>query len=80
MFQSVVLECSIGVDLLTNVLFYNRAVLLTIPLMLIYGAILVLTGTVLYSYFYVLNCDPLEAGFINNSNQASKLNLLVTAV
>ncbi|KAK3583609.1 hypothetical protein CHS0354_039431 [Potamilus streckersoni] len=46
-----------------------RAVLLNVPLILLYGGVLIFTGMVLYAYFMVRNCDPLTAGYVANGNQ-----------
>ena len=47
------------------------AVLLNIPLLIIYGIILCLTGVVMYAYFANEGCDPLAEGIISNGNQVS---------
>ena len=49
------------------------AVLLNIPLVIIYGIILCLTGVVMYAYFANEGCDPLAEGKISNGNQVSPL-------
>ena len=50
-------------------LFYSSAVLINIPLVLIYGIILCLTGVVMYAYFANDGCDPLAEGAVTNGNQ-----------
>ena len=50
-----------------------RAALLSVPLVLLYGALLCLTGMVMYAYFANEGCDPLAAGMITNGNQVSLL-------
>ncbi|XP_045187276.2 sodium-coupled monocarboxylate transporter 2-like [Mercenaria mercenaria] len=42
---------------------------LSIPLMLIYGLILSMTGLLLYAYFVNEECGPIAAGKIGNANQ-----------
>ena len=46
-----------------------RAALLSVPLVLLYGALLCLTGMVMFAYFANEECDPLAAGMITNGNQ-----------
>ncbi|BFY99441.1 hypothetical protein BsWGS_02481 [Bradybaena similaris] len=43
--------------------------LLNIPIMISFGALLCMCGTVIYAYFYVLRCDPFEGGLITSRNQ-----------
>ena len=50
-------------------MFYSSAVLINIPLVLIYGIILCLTGVVMYAYFANDGCDPLAEGAVTNGNQ-----------
>ncbi|KAL3876940.1 hypothetical protein ACJMK2_034719 [Sinanodonta woodiana] len=45
------------------------AILLNVPLILVYGVILIFTGMVLYAYFVVRDCDPVTAGYVANGNQ-----------
>ncbi|XP_060578332.1 sodium-dependent multivitamin transporter-like [Ruditapes philippinarum] len=42
---------------------------LTIPLMLVYGVILTITGLLLYAYFVNEQCCPIESGKVGNANQ-----------
>ena len=60
--------------------FYFRAVLLNIPLTLIYGMILFLLGTVMYAYYANETCDPLEAGIVSNGNQVQILLFIQTEI
>ncbi|XP_046379135.2 sodium-coupled monocarboxylate transporter 1-like [Haliotis rufescens] len=45
------------------------AFLLNIPMLLIYGVLLVITGLQLAAYVFTTQCDPYEAGYITNRNQ-----------
>ncbi|XP_046379091.2 sodium-coupled monocarboxylate transporter 1-like [Haliotis rufescens] len=45
------------------------ALLLNIPMLLIYSVLLVTTGLQLVAYFFTTQCDPYEAGYITNRNQ-----------
>ncbi|XP_059172355.1 sodium-dependent multivitamin transporter-like [Physella acuta] len=47
----------------------NLVFLLCIPLALLYKVVLVLTGLVMVAYFFDLQCDPMTAGYVKNSNQ-----------
>lgn len=49
----------------------KMAVLLNIPLVIIYGIILCLTGVVMYAYFANDGCDPLAEGTVTNGNQVT---------
>ena len=53
--------------------FNSRAALLSVPLVLLYGALLCLTGMVMFAYFANEGCDPLAAGMITNGNQVIPL-------
>ena len=53
--------------------FNFRAALLSVPLVLLYGALLCLTGMVMFAYFANEECEPLAAGMITNSNQVLPL-------
>ena len=48
-----------------------RSVYLNIPGMLVINALAGLVGLVVYAHYASVNCDPLRAGFIANSNQVS---------
>nr|KAG5686348.1 hypothetical protein BaRGS_008362 [Batillaria attramentaria] len=43
--------------------------LAALPLNVAYGVALVFCGLIIYAYFVYVGCDPLEAGFVTNSNQ-----------
>ena len=58
---------------LTQIKFNSRAALLSVPLVLLYGALLCLTGMVMFAYFANEGCDPLAAGMITNGNQVLPL-------
>ncbi|XP_046560454.1 sodium-coupled monocarboxylate transporter 1-like [Haliotis rubra] len=45
------------------------AFLLNIPMLLLYGVLLVITGLFLVAYYFTTKCDPYEAGHITNRNQ-----------
>nr|KAG5714194.1 hypothetical protein BaRGS_018411 [Batillaria attramentaria] len=47
----------------------KRAFLLNLPLQILYGTTLALTGIVLYAYVITVRCDPYHAGLISNKNQ-----------
>ncbi|KAK3755764.1 hypothetical protein RRG08_033941 [Elysia crispata] len=43
-----------------------------------FKSLLLITGLVIYAYFHVTRCDPLTAGYINNSNQLMPYFVLIT--
>ncbi|XP_071090688.1 sodium-dependent multivitamin transporter-like [Haliotis cracherodii] len=45
------------------------AYLLNIPMVIVYGLLLTMTGLTLFGFFYELGCDPYEAGYVSNRNQ-----------
>ncbi|KAI0210157.1 Sodium-coupled monocarboxylate transporter 1 [Lamellibrachia satsuma] len=47
----------------------QRSVYLNIPGLLIINALAGLVGLVVYAHYAAVNCDPLRAGYITNSNQ-----------
>ncbi|GFN78276.1 sodium-coupled monocarboxylate transporter 1 [Plakobranchus ocellatus] len=46
-----------------------KVYIFTIPLVLIFGLVLIITGLVQLAYFHAIGCDPLAAGFVDNKNQ-----------
>ena len=47
------------------------AVLLNIPLTLLYGVLLFFLSSVMFAYYANKQCDPLQAGFVSNGNQVA---------
>ena len=47
----------------------NKVYLFAIPFAVAFYLVLILTGLVLVAHFYVIGCDPLAAGYVNNVNQ-----------
>ncbi|XP_067657594.1 sodium-dependent multivitamin transporter-like [Haliotis asinina] len=45
------------------------AYLLNVPMVIVYGVLLTITGLALYGFFHQLGCDPHEAGYVSNKNQ-----------
>ena len=50
-------------------MLHFSAVLLNIPLGIIFGIILTLIALVMYAFFAYEECDPLQSGAIGNANQ-----------
>ncbi|KAH9519980.1 Sodium-dependent multivitamin transporter [Bulinus truncatus] len=50
----------------------------SIPLNILYKVVLILSGLVLVAYFFVHNCDPLAAGYIQSANQLMPFFVMLT--
>ena len=47
----------------------KKVYIYTIPIMFVFNFVLCVTGLVIVAYFHEIGCDPLAAGYIQNSNQ-----------
>lgn len=47
------------------------AFLLMIPIIIVYNTVLGLLGVIMYTYYNMLKCGPLEAGFVSTMNQVT---------
>ncbi|GFO41783.1 sodium-coupled monocarboxylate transporter 1 [Plakobranchus ocellatus] len=46
-----------------------KVYMFTIPIAVVFGIVLIITGLVQLAYFHAIRCDPLAAGYVDNKNQ-----------
>ncbi|KAK7002881.1 Sodium-dependent multivitamin transporter [Biomphalaria glabrata] len=56
----------------------NGVFFLSVPLAFLYKTVLILSGLVLVAYFFVMECDPLAAGYVTNANQLMPYFVMLT--
>ena len=58
-----------GMVLLLSLYIIFRSVFLNGPGLMIFTTLCAMSGGTIFGWYYYVGCDPLEAGYIDNSNQ-----------